>query len=312
MRFFMMERARSILAHKGVAERNWYYVRYAIAFVLLVAAGAKIVNRVEILAGDGLLSTRPMLLVAIGFESAVASFLMFGDLFSSWVVTGATFVVLSGISAYAIATGQDCNCISHAIDPKVMLQFDLAVLALVAWMRPVRRASWSKRVILEITGSVGLGILVAGSTSLYDSPRKGDPLQFLIADTLVAQRWPLNATLNPELAALDRGNWMVLIVRRDCEHCRELIAKHFVDPHRHRPNERTAVFVAGESTWPFQFDEVAIDFKVKNTIAWPVAEPFVASPGVFLIKNGIVAQGEDGMEADAFLKDAISNSVTSY
>lgn len=310
MRLFTRQKAGCAGAGTGFTDRKWYYARYAIAVILLFAAAAKIVNSVEILAGDGLLSARPMLLAAIGLESAVAGFLLCGNPFWTWVATLATFVVFSGASAYAIATGQDCNCISHAIGPKVMLPFDLAVLALVWWLRPAARASWNRRLMREITGSVGLGILVAGSTSLYDPPQKSNPLQYLVADMLVGQRWPLNATMNPELAALDKGNWMVLIVRRDCEHCRELIAKHFVDPHRHRPNERTALFVAGESEWPFQFDEIAIDFRVKHTIGWPVAEPFVASPGVLLIKNGIVRQGEDGMDADAFLRDAMSMSVS--
>ncbi|MBC7965239.1 MAG: hypothetical protein H7Z17_04860 [Fuerstia sp.] len=258
---------------------------------------------IEILAGDGLLAIRPVLLTVIGLETAIAVFLLFGDAFWSWVVTVCTFVVFSGASAYAIVTGQDCNCISAAIGPKLMLPFDLSVLALVWAVRPGTSIRWNNRLLFEISGSLVAGLLVAGAASFYDPAANSDPLEFLLADMLVEKRWPLNARLHPELAALAKGNWMILVVRRDCEHCRELLARYFADPQSHRENERTAVFIAGDTTWPFKLDEIAIEPATQTSITWPIAEPFVASPAIFLLTNGKVIKARDGSDADEFLKE---------
>jgi len=81
---------------------------------------------------------------------------------------------------------------------------------------------------------------------------------------------------------------MVLVVRQDCEQCRKLLEKHFADPHAHRPNERTAVFVAGATSWPFMLDKIAIESSSNTSITWLGEEPFVASPAIFLIENGRV------------------------
>ena len=130
----------------------------------------------------------------------------------------------------------------------------------------------------------------------------------MLADMLIEKRWPLDATLHPDLAELDEGRWMVLVVRRDCEHCRQLLEKHFADPATHRPNERTATFVAGETSWPFMLDEIAIESSAGTSITWPAEEPFVASPAIFLIENGRVVKASDGEDADAFLEESMSNA----
>jgi len=57
---------------------------------------------------------------------------------------------------------------------------------------------------------------------------------------------------------LETGRWLVLIVQADCEHCQDLIAEHFADSRLHRPNERTAMFLAGATTWPFQLDQISL------------------------------------------------------
>lgn len=285
------------------AATAWKYFRFCVAALLMIAAGAKVANLTEILESGGLLSNRWLLTLAIGVEAGVAVFLLLNNTFASWAVTAGLFLIFSGASTYAIASGQDCNCISQKISPKMMLPFDLTILAILFWVKPAVSFSWNKASLLQVAGCVGVSALVAGATAFYEPAEKSDPLQFLLADMLVEKRWPLDAGLHPELAELGEGNWMVLVVRRDCEHCREVLAKHFADPHTHRPNERTAVFVAGEPTWPFVLDKIAIESSSGTAITWPGEEPFVASPAIFLIENGKVVKARDGDDADAFLDE---------
>lgn len=290
-------------------QKSWTYLRVLVAVVLSIAAIAKLFNMTQILAGSGLLSNRWLLTLAIGVEIGVAVFLLLNNTIESWAVTGGLFLVFSGASTYAIASGQDCNCISQKISPKMMLPLDLTILVILFWVRPAVGFSWNNNWMLQIFGSVGVGVLVAGASAFYDPAEKEDPLQFLLADMLVKKRWPLDASLHPDLSELVKGNWMVLVVRRDCEHCRELLAKHFADPHAHRPNERTAVFVAGEPTWPFVFDEITIESSSSTLITWPEEEPFVASPAIFLIENGRVVKASDGHDAEGFLEKLMSRAL---
>ncbi len=287
---------------------GWRYFRILVAIVLAIAAIAKLFNMTEILAGNGLLSNRWLLTMAISVEASVAVFLLLSNTFWSWAVTAILLMVFSGASTYAIASGLACNCISEKISPKMMLSFDLTILAILFLVRPVVSFRWDKPLMFQIFGSFGVGVLVAGAAVFYDPAEKNDPLQFLLADMLVEKRWPLDARLHPDLAELDQGTWMVLVVRRDCEHCRELLEKHFADPHAHRSNERIAVFVAGETTWPFVLDEVSIESSTSTSFTWLGDEPFVASPAIFLIENGVVVKASDGEDADGFLEDIMTES----
>jgi hypothetical protein len=287
-------------------RKGWTYFRVLVAVVLAVAAIAKLLNVTEILAGNGILSNRRLLSLTIGVEAGVACFLLLSNTFWSWAVTAGVFLIFSGASMYAIASGQDCNCISQRIGPKIMLPFDLTILAIAYWVRPAVSFNWNRRYMLQISCSVVVGLFVAAVATYYNPAEKSDPLQFLLADMLIEKSWPLDARLHPDLAELDEGNWMVVVVRRDCEHCRELLAKHFADPHAHRPNERTAVFVAGESKWPFMLDEIAVESSSNRSFTWPGNEPFVASPAIFLLRNGRVANAKDGNDADAFVEELLS------
>lgn len=95
-------------------------------------------------------------------------------------------------------------------------------------------------------------------------------------------------------------------MRHDCEHCREFASEFFIEPDRHPAGERTAVFVAGTSEWPFQFDSVSIDVGSATLLQWPNGEPFVASPAVFVLQDGQVVEAADGELADGLCRSLFS------
>ncbi len=97
-------------------------------------------NGPQILAGDGLLSSRSVLLAVLVLEAAMAIYVLIGNPFRAWWLTLGMFTAFALSAGYALATGQDCNCISNHVGPRFMLPLDLAVVAFAIWLRPV--AGW--------------------------------------------------------------------------------------------------------------------------------------------------------------------------
>jgi len=149
---------------------------------------------------------------------------------------------------------------------------------------------------------VVIGAIFAANIAAHRDEPKKESLQFLLANMLQNQQWPLNSRVHPSLKPLETGRWMVILVRGDCGHCRELLESEFADPRRHRPNERTVVFVAGSENWSYEFDAVRLDTDETRVIAWNGDEPFVANPAVFVIDSGVVKDGRDGDDALTFIK----------
>jgi len=121
---------------------TWKSLRIPIAALLAIAAAAKVQDIAKLLAGDGLLSSQPMLLTAIGIEAALAFYLLFGDQLWSWRFVFALFSLFAIVSGYAWATGTDCNCISKRISPAAMFAIDIAVFAAAWWTRPLHLPVW--------------------------------------------------------------------------------------------------------------------------------------------------------------------------
>ena len=126
-------------------------------------------------------------------------------------------------------------------------------------------------------------------------------LEFMLADGLVKKPWPLDGKISRQLNAMESGKWLAIVARKDCEHCQKLIEEHFESPKKTTDNRRTALFIAGADQWNFLLDEVSLSAPTHGTIEWR-REPFVASPAVFLIDDGVVFDAADGAESDEFLK----------
>lgn len=317
----LLAHTTSYLEHSTVSDDQrppettspWTFVRLTVAAILLFAAISKAWTVVAILQGDGLLSQRFLLLAAILWEAGLAAYLVLGSSCWSWRLTVITFCGFAAAAGYALATGRDCNCISQQITPQYMLALDIGVLVAVFWSRPhqlARRMVSNRLVAVLLSASVGFAAL-AGAIVIERRTDTGDPLKFILADMLRNESWPIDSRFHSELSPLESGRWLVMIGRHDCKHCRELIGEYFADPAWHRDGERTAFFLAGNDSWPFQLDRVSFAESSDHTIKWPKGEPFVASPAIFLLEDGTVVDAVDGSESDAFVENLIDFAGTS-
>ena len=184
-----------------------------------------------------------------------------------------------------------------------MLPMDIATLVAILASRPA--LNWRPAPNLNfVLLSCGIGVAgVLFAQARDQTADTSDPLEYLVAEMMVGKPWPLTESFHPELAATCEGRWLIFILRHDCEHCREMADQHFADPAAHRPDERTAVFVSGRNSWPFQFDAVTFQPKGDRTVVWEAGEPFVASPAIFVIEDGIVVLAADGQESDGLMLD---------
>lgn len=162
----------------------------------------------------------------------------------------------------------------------------------------------SRNLIRHLTTIAVVSGLVAGvAVWRYEVLVKNERSRLLIADLLLGQPWPLTGQMDPQLSELSSGKWMILISQQDCSHCQHMVKRYFVDPNRHRPGERTAVFVFGgdDEPWRFQFDRVTLDLSDKAVFSWTIGQPYVVNPAVFLVDNGIVVDAAEGADTDQFI-----------
>jgi hypothetical protein len=301
---------QSAANQQAATDARWNTLRWIVATILLVAAGFKVANATQILAAEGLLSHRTLLYLTIGLEVMLSVFVVTAASRWAWLTTVATFSTFAAVSAYALFSGTDCNCFGTRIGPHVTLPLDVAIVLAAFFCRPSavvaqshdRKSRWA---VSNLAIGLGLAFALVAGAHWQDRRNTGSAnsqtLQFLLADEQVGKAWPIDEHLHPALSELREGRWLILVVRHDCDHCRELLAHFFSDPLRHRTEERTAVFVAGSPNWSFQFDSVSLETDAHHQINWP-AEPFVASPAIFVLEDGTVRDAADGSASDDFLR----------
>ncbi|MEZ6128934.1 MAG: hypothetical protein R3C59_09645 [Planctomycetaceae bacterium] len=195
----------------------------------------------------------------IAFEAAVAAYILIAPAWCSWISVIVTFVLFAVAALYSLMIGTDCHCFGDSFSAKLMLPLDLAVLLISHRFRPFvgsrSRAAINWTILLPLTAAFGF-VTFANYHREHQMAGNVQDLDMLLADMWVGKKWPLNQSHHPKLRELENGKWLVLVVRSDCEHCRELIGVEFSDPQRHRLGERTAVFIAGAPIWPFQLDDI--------------------------------------------------------
>jgi hypothetical protein len=307
---------------------SWSMFRSIPVAVLILAAAMKAVSATQILASEGLLASPRLLFPVIGGEVAVAFLLIMLPIRGSRLVGLVAFTVLAFAAGYATATQQSCQCFGSSVSPHYMLLIDLGILFLTWVSRPGPAAggaisgesvggNQSPRLELSsirhaVIASVIVGTTAATGAFAYHKLSSPSPVEFLLAETLRGQTWPVTAQYNPKLTELETGKWLVLVVRPDCEHCGNLVAKWFADPERQHDRERTATFHATDGRWSFFFDNVTLssaELTESAAIVWGNGSPFVAAPAVFVLDDGMVVDAADASETDALLVKHFSGQM---
>ena len=305
--------------------------------MLLVSAATKIYFAPMLIASDGLLANRWMLFTVIFIELFLTCFIAFAPSFSSWFATLIVFSVFLVVASYSMLTGISCNCFGNLLPPWVSVVIDVIIVGMSCISKPpvgTVHSDYShanerlsngtlnaisrmrSKSIYQLLLGTGTGTTLAliglwgAAGRVFEASRDSDSLEFLLADSLEGKRWPIDRSFAPQLEELESGNWLVLIIRSDCVHCRTIVANYFSEPSQYRFQERLAVFVAGSSEWPFQFDAVEFDFEPLGEIDWESGEPFVAAPAVFVLRNGVISSCRDGNDTDAYLMNHFSRSST--
>jgi hypothetical protein len=279
----------------------WIPFCICVAILLVTAAALKAWNAPAVMAKDGLLSSKWVLMAAIGLELAVAVLILSMRDRIAWWLTVGLFSIFIVAASYSIIFGAECNCFGvDRLGAWFTLPVDVCVLAIAMFLRSDAYSRGERRVQLPsvlamaaIFALAGVGFAEFRNMSTSNMKR----LEYLLADEMLAKPWPITEKFHSDLKQLESGKWLLLILRPDCDHCRELVEEHFQDPAWHRPGERTAVFLAGSDEWSFRFDYVSME-PSDTRIRWERGEPFVASPFVVQLSNSIVTQIDKSVKLD--------------
>lgn len=207
-------------------------LRVGVALLLLVAATLKSVQLVQGPVGEGWLQGRIGTAVAVGGEVFLALWLLSGAY--AMVARGmalALFLLFTGISGMAIATGQEsCGCFgSLPVDPRFTFAMDIVVIVALV-ICPVRSRPHPPRVGIVVScGLVGLatslGLLwvsLPNQSDIGEVHRSG--LVVLRPETWEGQAFPLIPHIEG-IDGLHHGEWLVILFHRDCPECRRLLSR---------------------------------------------------------------------------------------
>lgn len=279
----------------------WIPFCICVAILLVTAAALKAWNAPAVMAKDGLLSSKWVLMAAIGLELSVAVLILSLRDRIAWRLIVGLFSVFLVAASYSIISGAECNCFGvDWLGSWFTLPIDACILAIAMFLRPDAYSRGNRPV--QLPNALALAAIFAIAGVAFVEFRKASTsntkrLEYLLADDMLAKPWPITEDYHPELKQLKTGKWLILVLRPDCDHCRELVEEHFQDPTWHRPDERTAVFLAGSDEWSFRFDYVSME-PSDTRIRWELGEPFVASPFVVYLSNAIVTQIENSVRRD--------------
>lgn len=302
-------------------------IRLLVSLVLLLAAISKLQVAPAILRGESLLSNQWLLYTAIIVEFAIATFALVAPSRSAWGAITALFLTLTVFATWAIFANLECNCFGNLLPTGTSLPINIVVVSVML----VSRKHWGigqencigpsvandsrnkeqKYVNLSFRLAVAVvASLVAATVSglalnnSLKSQKDLPDIRFLLADDWIGKSWPLDENFDVELKDLTVGNWLVLVFRSDCDHCKAL-AKRIDDQKNDETAEKPKIvsLVAGSNDWAVHFGRASTSLESQRKVHWKGREePFVASPAAFLLEDGKVVDAKDGENADSLVQ----------
>ena len=291
----------------------------------MLAAINKLMAAPAIVRGESLLSNQWLLYTAISVEFAVATFALVSPSRSAWVAITFLFLALTSFATWAIFANRECNCFGNLLPSGTSLPVNFVIVSLMLLSRkhwgiglenrgldPVGNAahtSEQKPVHLSYRMAIAcVASLVAATISgmalnnSLKSQKEMPDVRFLLADDWIGKSWPMDEKFDAELKDITVGKWLVLILRKDCEHCKALANRINNQKDETVDKPKIVSLVAGSNDWAVHFGRASTSLESQTKVHWHSGEePFVASPAAFLLEDGKVVEAKDGEKADSFV-----------
>jgi hypothetical protein len=226
-------------AHHSLA---WPICRCVLGVALLIAAILKAEELAALpMLGTGVLNQRWLLVCLLELEVVFGGWLLLAvGRFWTWAATFAVWLTFLGVAGYgAISGAESCGCFGRVqVNPWYTSVADLiVVLFLVIW-RPRRSDAqkvtrwsaqrWTALIVITIAGAV----FCIWNLSRYSLSRLSEDGISLSDGTVVLEpeKWAgqpfILANYIDVGSQLTRGDWIVLLYRYDCDHCRRAVPKY--------------------------------------------------------------------------------------
>ncbi|MEM9368513.1 MAG: hypothetical protein AAGD07_21165 [Planctomycetota bacterium] len=286
-------------------------VRIGLSVLLTLSVGLKMLHAATILGSGGLLASPLRLSLAVGFEVFATVVIALAPSRVTHRFALVVFSSLACIAAWAWWTQTDCGCFGARTPKGVPLIVDLgAVTLLLASGRALGKREVPeikdslRRLFLSAGIGVAAGLLAVGGTMWrIERISSVDEMPRWFGDNLIGMRFPL---VNDERFAEvmpATGDALVLMLRPDCEHCREVAAQWGLREAAQPVAFRVIGISVGEGRWTVMPDNVLptpMSADDEFRISWEgTDEPFIAAPTFIAVRDRIVvavATGDDAFK----------------
>ncbi|KLU02184.1 hypothetical protein RISK_005250 [Rhodopirellula islandica] len=285
--------------------------RICLSVLLMLTAALKMLGASAVLGSGGLLASPVRLSLAVGFEVFAAVLIAMAPPRFAHRFALLVFSALACIAAWAWLTQADCGCFGARTPKGVPLIVDLAVVGLLLCSRGLGQHQLRegfnllrRHLFMPAGIAVTAGLLAAGGT-MWQIERISSPNEIptWFGDNLIGMWFPLLCDEKFAEAMPATGDALVVMLRPDCEHCREVAAEW----ESRNAGQRDALSVIGisvaEGRWTVMPNEVSpmpIGAGDEFVITWEdTEEPFIAAPTFIAVRDRIVvgvATGKDASE----------------
>ena len=189
-------------------QRLWKLLRLMVATILFGAGMAKAVNLTELVAANQLLGSLSLLLLVIGTETGIAVLVLRTSGPQSWVAVTLTFTIFGLVSGYALVTNSNCHCFGDQLGAWATFPLDLVILAACWYCRPPPPVRIAFPDFRTIALPVVIAILFVGfahQNHRVNVANGSQNLDFLVADMLMGQQWPLSHSQHSLLEEMHQG-----------------------------------------------------------------------------------------------------------
>jgi uncharacterized membrane protein YphA (DoxX/SURF4 family) len=282
----------------GGTLQPWPIVRMLLAALLVVTGLMKATHSAELLASGGLLGSSTAIALVVGFEWFAATLIAIGPARLAQRFAFVLFSAFAIVASWAWWTDQDCGCFGPQAPEGVPLLIDMAALLLVAWSVRSQRPSATvvRPAFQSLRASLVAGLMLAalgGGFTIWqiNHQNTAQAMPSWFGENLIGKEFPL--LRDPRFAALvpERGEALIVMLRPDCEHCRELASEWPEISRQLDPSTKVIGISIFPNRWTVMEGRVFVSpTKSLDTfdVHWMGDEPFVASPALFYTENRTV------------------------